>query len=554
MMSTFVGHALGPDLYDADSPSIRDRESKTGRLASGCCEFCSHIDFDGVHFRFRNRLMKDYSMRSCSWPRVGLLFLVMVCANFVHASTFVRMDYNLYLNTHYQATVFIELFDDKPITKNNFLQYVDAGKYDDSIMHRLSRNFVLQGGGFYQDFIDEPSLNSVSLNPNAKVDLDGNPATNNPTITNEYSVGTVRSNVTGTIAMARVGGQVNSATNQFFFNYKDTNSFLDTVDGGFTVFAKVVGNGMTLLNAYNSGLGIANLNPDADNNGVREAGPFGMSSTDGVPFTGSTILKLEEANRTDYFSSTSSTNVTASNLTFINPLAHVEAGATFTGTGKIVVGSGKVLSTTHGANIGRPLEVSGEFSPGIAVGTVTLNSYTQLAAGKLTIQLGGETVGTQYDQINVTTSAALAGNLSVFAISSFVPSAGDTFNILNAGSITGSFSTATLPTLRNGLAWDLQTTATSMKLVVLPDYNNNGTVDTGDLTVWQDNYGSTTSLAADGDGDGRVTGRDFLLWQRYFGETKTLPPAPTITAIPEPASSILVLLALVAGMSRQTRR
>jgi hypothetical protein len=302
-------------------------------------------------------------------------------------------------------------------------------------------------------------------------------------------------------------------------------------------------------------LGIANLNPDADNNSVREAGPFGSSSTDGVPFTGSTILRLEEANRTDYFSSTSSTNVPVSNLTFTNPLAHIEAGAIFTGTGKIVVGTGKTLSATHGANIGRPLEVSGgEFSPGIATGSVTLSSYTQLATGKLTIQLGGETVGTQYDQLNVTTSAVLSGNLSVFAISSFAPSAGDSFNFLNAGSITGSFTTASLPTLRSGLAWDLQQSATGLKLVVLPDYNNSGTVDAGDLTIWQTHYGSTTNLLADGDGDGRVTGRDYLLWQRFYGETKTLPPAPAITAVPEPASSMLALLALVAGMSRQTRR
>jgi cyclophilin family peptidyl-prolyl cis-trans isomerase len=490
------------------------------------------------------------------WGLICLALLMFCADSGFAANTFVRMDYNLFLNTHYQATVFIETFEDKPITTTNFLQYVDLGKYDDSIMHRLSRNFVLQGGGFYQEFVDEPALNSVSLNPNAKVDLDGNPATNNPTITNEYSVGTVRSNLTGTISMARVGGQVNSATNQFFFNYRDTNAFLDTVDGGFTVFAKVVGNGMSLLNAYNSGLSIANLNPDADENGVREGGPFGMSSSDGVPFTGNTILRLEEANRTDYFSSTSVTNVSASNLSFTNPLAHIEAGATFTGTGKIIVGAGKTLSTTHGANIGRPLEVSGgEFSPGLATGAVSLSSYTQLSTGKLTIQLGGETVGTQYDQLNVTTTAALAGNLSVFAISSFSPSAGDTFNILNAGSITGSFSTATLPTLRSGLAWDLQTTANSMKLVVLPDYNNNGTVDVGDLTVWQDNYGSTTSLAADGDGDGRITGRDYLLWQRYYGETKTLPPAPlaALASVPEPASSVLALFAIMAGLSRRTR-
>ena len=68
-------------------------------------------------------------------------------------------------------------------------------------------------------------------------------------------------------------------------------------------------------------LGIANLNPDTDNNGTRDGGPFGLSSTDGVPYTGGTLLRLEQTKRTDYFSSTSTTNVSASNLTFTNSLA-----------------------------------------------------------------------------------------------------------------------------------------------------------------------------------------------------------------------------------------
>jgi cyclophilin family peptidyl-prolyl cis-trans isomerase len=496
-------------------------------------------------------------MNACRHVGLRVLCLIVaVLASWSHAtlasaSTFVRMDYNLYLNANFFGTVFVELFDDKPITRDNFLQYVDAGHYDESIMHRLSRNFVLQGGGFYEDLVDEPVLDSVSLNPNARVDLDGNLATNNPTILNEYSSPPIRSNVAGTVAMARVGGEVNSATNQFFFNLSNNNSFLDTVDGGFTVFAGVVGSGMTLLNAYNNSLGIANLNPDANDDGTREGGPFGMSSTDGVPFTGGTLLRLEQAKRTDYFSSTSTTNVTASNLTFTNSLAHIETGATFTGTGKIIVGAGKTLSTSHGANIGRPVEVSGTFSPGLAVGTVTVNSYAQFASGTLDIQIGGETVGTQYDQINVNTTAALAGKLSVLSLSSFAPSAGDSFTIMNAGSITGSFSSATLPTLRSGLAWDLQATSTSMKLVVLPDYNNNGSVDGGDLTLWQTNYGSTTALAADGDGNGKVDGRDFLLWQRFVGQTVTLPPAAAIMSVPEPTGVALAALALIGVAMRR---
>jgi cyclophilin family peptidyl-prolyl cis-trans isomerase len=56
------------------------------------------------------------------------------------------------------------------------------------------------------------------------------------------------SNLTGTIAMARVGGQVNSATSEFFINLSD-NTGLDTVDEGFTVFGAVVSEDMPVVEA-----------------------------------------------------------------------------------------------------------------------------------------------------------------------------------------------------------------------------------------------------------------------------------------------------------------
>lgn len=118
--------------------------------------------------------------------------------------------------------ILIRLFnEDKPVTVSNFLNYVESGRYQDMFFHRAVSNFVVQGGGFY---------------------IEGNspiPVTTDPPITNEYNVGRQISNTYGTMAMARVGGQTNSATSQFFFNLKD-NSFLDSVDGGFTVFGEVV--------------------------------------------------------------------------------------------------------------------------------------------------------------------------------------------------------------------------------------------------------------------------------------------------------------------------
>jgi cyclophilin family peptidyl-prolyl cis-trans isomerase len=511
-------------------------------------------------------MIKRFPLFIKNWMLLVVLVatLTVLPGSLVSGSTFVRLDYNLNLNTRFQNAAFIELFDDRPITTTNFLQYVDGNLYDGTIMHRLVSNFVLQGGGFYEDPIALPAPLNVALGQD-EVDLDGNPATDNPTILNEFGNAPFRSNARGTLAMAKVGGNPNSATNQFFFNLSNNAGTppngLDFQNGGFTVFAQVVGNGMALIDGLAS-LQKTNLNNDlvtqaangslVNNNpdGVRDFGNFAGPFTD-VPFLGGNLVRLETANRSDYFSSTSNTIIPTGNLTIANSLGFVEAGAVFSGTGKFVVGAGKTLSMGHGASIARPVEVAGTFDPGFLVGTVTASSYKQLAGSTLKMQLGGETEGTLFDQLNVTTTAEVAGSLNVFLLGSFRPSAGDTFSLINAASITGSFSSATLPTLRTGLAWDLQTTATSMKLVVLPDYNNNGTVDQGDLTVWQNNFGSTANLAADGDGDGKVDGQDFLLWQRHFGESSTLPPAPAITAVPEPTAFALAILGSLAACARR---
>ena len=128
-----------------------------------------------------------------------------------------------------KGKIVLELYPDKaPKTVQNFLDYVDAGHYNNTIFHRVIPNFMIQGGGMGASMKEKPTKAPIK---------------------NEADNGL--KNQRGTIAMART--QVpDSATAQFFINTVD-NGFLDfkskTVQGwGYAVFGKVV-EGMEVVDA-----------------------------------------------------------------------------------------------------------------------------------------------------------------------------------------------------------------------------------------------------------------------------------------------------------------
>jgi len=108
-----------------------------------------------------------------------------------------------------------------PKTVANFLAYVRAGHFDNTLFHRVIDGFMIQGGGFSPDFTQKSTR---------------------PPVENEAANGL--KNKSYTVAMARTSDP-HSATAQFFINVAD-NAFLDyrspdAKGWGYCVFGRVVG-------------------------------------------------------------------------------------------------------------------------------------------------------------------------------------------------------------------------------------------------------------------------------------------------------------------------
>jgi hypothetical protein len=122
----------------------------------------------------------------------------------------------------------------------------------------------------------------------------------------------------------------------------------------------------------------------------------------------------------------------------------------------------------NGTVSGNVSNSGGAVKPGLSPGALTINgNYTQGAAGAFNVEIGGLTAGAQFDQLNVTESATLTGTLNVTLINGFVPSLGNTFQILNYASRSGTFSGANLPSLPGPLGWEVRYETTSVTLAVV---------------------------------------------------------------------------------------
>ena len=144
---------------------------------------------------------------------------------------------------------------------------------------------------------------------------------------------------------------------------------------------------------------------------------------------------------------------------------------------------------------------SGSVNPGSALGHLSVvGSFPQTASGAVNVEIGGRTLGVDYDQLQISGNATLAGTLNIGLTNGFRPSGGDSFEVLRFGSHTRAFDHINGLDLGGGLFLQPIFSATNMFLT---------TIDTRPKIVFETPRvlsGGAVEIILDG-----TAGRDFVI-------------------------------------------
>lgn len=224
-------------------------------------------------------------------------------------------------------------------------------------------------------------------------------------------------------------------------------------------------------------------------------------------------------------------------------------GGTLTVNGSLasstVVNNGGVLKGT--GTIGGAVTVNsgGVLSPGSSTGMITVASLAMMPGSRLDVELG-----TTYDRVRVNGAVSLDGTLNASFVSGITPAAGNSFDLVDWTSKTGSFSTLNLAALPSGLMWNTSQlyAAGVLSVVAVPpgDFNIDGEVSAADYIVWRKGLGTTYNQ------------NDYDAWRAHFGEGvgsgATLPSGELLSTVPEPASLAYVMFCTLLHIGQRFSR
>lgn len=181
-------------------------------------------------------------------------------------------------------------------------------------------------------------------------------------------------------------------------------------------------------------------------------------------------------------------------------------------------------------------------SPGNSPAKVNFAGSATLGGGTaLSMELGGNMVGISYDKIDVEGQLSLGGALSVSLINNFTPKPWSTFDLLDWGTLAGTFSSLSLPTLNLG-QWDTSRLYIdgTLSVALAGDFNHDSVVNAADYAVWRKGLGTIYTAA------------DYDAWRAHFGDgvlgtgSET---SATTASIPEPATAALLIFAAFLALA-----
>ena len=233
-----------------------------------------------------------------------------------------------------------------------------------------------------------------------------------------------------------------------------------------------------------------------------------------------------------------------------NGEVQVSAGSTAVYFGD-VTGAGAFTGT--GRN-----HFEGELHPGSSPAELTFGGDVVFGSqAGLEIELGGTVEGDEHDSLDIAGNLMPGGALQVVLIDDFTPGVGDTFDILDWGSLTGAeFNEIELPGLVGRKVWDTSDLYDTGEISVIGmldgDTDVDWDVDSVDLANLAGVFGGAGDWHTDFNEDGRVDLTDFAMLRGNFGAgVGSSPIGGPGAATPEPATLSLLVLGGLAMLRRR---
>jgi hypothetical protein len=334
----------------------------------------------------------------------------------------------------------------------------------------------------------------------------------------------------GTIAMRSggnatdflvVGNATLSGTGSVTMSNNAQNNFYDAAGNRgftFTIAQPIVGAGRIGINTINivnspqgriestssAGISIDASTTFANEGELRASG--GNIGVQPAAFTNTGSI-IADAGRLIQFTGT--TLLQTAGVTIANGEVQVDNDI-FNLQGGLIIGSGRVDSTVNNtAGLVSPGNSTND-TPSFAVLTIEGN-FNQSETGETLIELGGPTLGTEYDRVAVTGVANTGGVLRIRLVDGYSPVLGTTYDIITAASIAGGYDTIVAENIPFNNQLSLSILSDRIRVVFdircLGDYDGDGGITGADIAAFFEDF-EAGSAAADLDQDGGITGSD----------------------------------------------